>query len=78
MKEIRPEEVKEWLLHPVTKAFQAHLRQLREELKEQWALGAFSEDTEFKNAVKQAQMLGQAQLLNELLDPEEMNLQESK
>ena len=66
--EIRKEEVQEWLLHPVTKAFKTHLHNLRESLKEQWALGGFSEDTEFKNAVKQAQYLGQAELLRELLD----------
>ena len=71
MQELKKEEVEEWLLHPVTKAFKVHLTSLRESLKEQWALGAFSEDTEFKNAVKQAKYLGQCELLGELLDLDE-------
>lgn len=76
MADLKKEEVEEWLLHPVTKALQAHLISLRESLKEQWAVGAFSEDTEFKNAVKQAKYLGQCELLGELLDLDEGILNE--
>lgn len=64
------QQVLEWLQHPVTKMFRDHLKVVREDLKESWASGAFSEDTEFKNAVKQAWAVGQCKLLDELLDPE--------
>lgn len=66
--QLTEEEVKEWLLHPTTQAFKKHLTSLREQLKEQWASGSFSQDSEFKNAMQQAKYIGQCQLLEDLLD----------
>lgn len=67
---VSKEELVEWLQHPVTKAFKEHLTSIREDLKELWARGSLSEDTEFKTAVKQAWAIGQCDLLERLLDVE--------
>jgi len=67
---VSKEQLDEWLAHPVTREFSAHLARKRLELMEMWAAGVFSDDTEFKTAVKEAAAIRHCQVLNTLLDLE--------
>lgn len=58
----------EWLLHPVTQEFRKAIKGRIQELKDQWANGAFS--TESLDGTKQlnAEAIGKVQMLQDLLE----------
>lgn len=72
---VSQEQLDEWLAHPVTREFGARLRRERQKLMELWANGAFSDETEFKTAVKEAAAIRHCQVLDTLLqlDPEDFD-----
>ena len=65
-----PEELEEWLHHPVTEAFQEFLRKWRESLQSQWAAGQFQVDNPEHTAAMNAGALGQIVMINHMLDLE--------
>ena len=67
---VSKEQLDEWLAHPVTREFAARLARERTNLMEMWASGAFSDDTEFKTAVKEAAAIRHCQVLQSLLNLE--------
>lgn len=72
---VSQEQLDEWLAHPVTREFAARLKRERLKIMELWASGAFSDDTEFKTAVKEAAAIRHCQVLDTLLqlDPEDFD-----
>lgn len=64
----RPEELafKDWLEHPVTRAFQAFLGREQERLKNAWAGGAFTDMGQFGTAILNAKAIGQCETLEML------------
>jgi DNA-directed RNA polymerase specialized sigma24 family protein len=71
---VSEEDIRAWLMHPVTRAFASRLREQREEIKEMWACGTFVDDTEFKTAVKEAAAHRHCEVLKTLLELEEGDL----
>ena len=65
---VSQEQLDEWLTHPVTREFAAKLLRERQNMMEIWAAGGFSDDTEFKTAVKEAAAIRHCQVLQTLLD----------
>jgi hypothetical protein len=65
---ISQEEIQGWKNHPVTKEYFKMMKQLREELLEQWANSNFTAETSEGTAQLNAKALGKVQLLDELLD----------
>lgn len=74
---VSAEQLDEWLAHPVTREFAARLKRKRQELMEMWAAGAFSDDTEFKTAVKEAAAIQHCRVLQTLLDLEPEDFDET-
>lgn len=66
MEQVKPEEVEAWLQHPVTKAFRQSLRNWRQDLMEQWAMGQFQSEGAAATAVANGQGVAEAQLLKRL------------
>lgn len=48
----------DWLQHPVTLLLRAHLTAKREELKDRWAGGDFTNQEHFGTAMKNAEAIG--------------------
>lgn len=78
--EVIPEVVKKeewdgWLEHPVTKVFRTLLLMRREEIKEQLALGVFTDGEAVGNALLYGKAIGGAKALADLLelDPATVN-----
>ena len=67
LNEVSKEAWAEWLDHPVTKSFRTLLLKRREDLKEQWAEGAFTHPEDAGNDLAQGRAIGGAQLLADLL-----------
>lgn len=63
-----------WLDNPVTQAVRNLFSQDREEVKEQWAQGAFLRETEFQTAVEQARIFGRLEALHQFLSLEHTQL----
>lgn len=57
-----------WRLHPVTKTFLALLAQRREDLKDQWAVGAFTDQGQFGTAILNARAIGGCTVLGDILN----------
>jgi len=64
------QEFSEWLDHPVTKAYRSMLKKWKEELKEEWASGSFTDMSQFGTAILNAKAIGQCELLDRLHDTE--------
>jgi hypothetical protein len=67
---VSQEQLDEWLAHPVTRELRLKLARDRQNVMEIWAAGGFSDDTEFKTAVKEAAAIRHCQVLQTLLDLE--------
>lgn len=65
---VSKEQLDEWLAHPVTREFAKRLARERQSLMELWAAGGFTDETEFKTAVKEAAAIRHCQVLQTLLD----------
>lgn len=68
------EEWDEWRSHPTTKFFMAALRQMREDLKDAWAEGAFTDPSTAGNALAQGRAIGGAQILRDIVVLDEVSL----
>lgn len=65
-----------WKSHPVTLRLLQLLRKWQEGLKDDWATGQFTEETEFKTAVTQAKALGNLQTCKRIEDLDYDELQQ--
>lgn len=65
-----------WLVDPVTKAVFALLAVRKEELKERWASGAFTDQGQFATAIANAKAIGQCEEISFVLDLDFSQLQE--
>jgi len=74
---VSQEQLDDWLAHPVTRQFAARLRRERQAIMEKWAAGAFTDDTEFKTALKGAASVRHCQVLETLLDLEPSDFEEN-
>ena len=63
----REEEFKEWLEHPATKALHRILRGWQSDLKEQWASGAFTDQSQFGTAISNAKAIGNCEVIERTL-----------
>ena len=68
------EKYDDWLAHPVTVALNHFLRREAENLRQQWSRGNFTSDTADKTALLNANAIGQAEVVDRLLNlkPEEL------
>lgn len=64
----------DWLDHPVTLRFMAFLAQRKEDLKEQWASGAFTHVERYAAAISNAKAIGQCEELSRILELEHGDL----
>lgn len=60
-------EFSEWLKHPVTEALFATLHQRIADLKEQWASGAFTDQSQFATAIANAKAIGNCEAIEGIL-----------
>lgn len=67
-REFTKEEWAEWLQHPVTQLVRSYIRHRREILKESWASGAYTAESEFGAKFLEAGALGEAAALQGFLD----------
>ena len=58
----------EWLDHPVTKRLSKLLNVWREEAKEQWAAGAFTDQSHFATAILNAKAVGKCEMISRIQD----------
>lgn len=65
-----PEELEEWLHHPVTEAVWEFLRKWKGSLQDQWAAGQFQVDSPQETAARNAGALGQVTMINHVLELE--------
>ena len=61
-------EWQDWLDHPATKAQLRLLRKWKEEAKEQWAAGAFTDLSQYGTAILNAKAIGGCELIENVLD----------
>ena len=59
-----------WLDHPVSKAYRHLLRQWREGIKDQWALGNFTSKTMEESVILNSEAIGQVNNLERLIELE--------
>ena len=64
----------EWLQHPATRRMHSHLRRLQHDLKEQWASGAFTDQSQFGTAIQNAKAIGQLECAERVLSLEYLDL----
>jgi hypothetical protein len=67
-RELKNEEWVEWLQHPVTQLVRSYIKHRREDLKESWARGAYTAESEFGTKFLMAGALGEAAALQGFLD----------
>jgi hypothetical protein len=60
----------DWLDHPVTLKFMAFLARRKEDLKEQWASGAFTHVERYAAAIANAKAIGQCEEISRILELE--------
>lgn len=65
----------DWLDHPVTQKFMTFLAQRKEDLKEQWASGAFTHVERYATAIANAKAIGRCEELSRILELEHTDLQ---
>ena len=61
------EEFNAWMDNPQTKQFFSILSGWREELKEQWALGAYTNQEHFATAIQNAEAIGSCNTCRDIL-----------
>lgn len=64
------QEWKEWQQHPVTLSLQQVLRNWQHELKEQWASGAFTDQSQFATAISNAKAIGNCEAIDRVINLE--------
>ena len=60
-------EFNEWRDHPVTRAFLNTLRRWREDQKEVWASGAFTDQSHFGTVILNAKAIGNCEVLDRIV-----------
>lgn len=61
-------EYEDWLTHPVTKEFFQLLKAKREDIKERWAMGAFTDETLDGTKQLNAEAIGWVYMLDQILE----------
>ena len=64
------QEFKDWQDHPATKALHDLLLERRNDLKEQWASGAFTDQSQFGTAILNAKAIGNCEAVELILNLE--------
>ena len=64
---LEKEQLEAWLVEPATQAVLMALARRRDELKEEWAAGAFTRDTIEANALLNAAKIGEVNTLVDIL-----------
>ena len=67
MKLPHEQEWKEWREHPCTKALHKILRAWQSELKDQWASGAFTDQSQFATAISNAKAIGNCEAIDRVI-----------
>ena len=69
------EQVQDWLLNPVTQDLHRVLRAWVQERKEQWASGAYTDQSEFATTIMNAKAIGCCEVCESILslDHESIN-----
>lgn len=71
-------EFNEWRDNPVTKEFFATLRRWREDQKEVWASGAFTDQSQFGTVILNAKAIGNCEALDRIVGFEYVQLESEK
>lgn len=74
-KTVTETEFNEWRDHPVTGAFLNTLRRWREDQKEIWASGAFTDQSQFGTAIANAKAIGNCEALERIFGFEYVQLE---
>lgn len=69
-------EFADWMLHPVTKRLLVAAERRRENLKEQWASGSFTDVHRYGTAIVNAKAIGRVQELDWIVQLEFVDLYE--
>lgn len=70
----RKEQFREWKDHPVTQALFQHLKERREELKEDWAVGATVMPDPFQYAIQNSLLHAECEVIKLILEIEAIDL----
>jgi hypothetical protein len=62
------QEWKEWQQHPATLALRKVLGNWQSNLKEQWAAGVFTDQSQFATAISNAKAIGNCEVIGRLID----------
>lgn len=65
---MKEEEWQEWKVHPGTKEFFEHLKEVREGLREGWSRGQFTGETGDKTLQMNAEAIGRVAMIDYLID----------
>lgn len=77
-KQVSEREFQEWVDNPVTLAFFSTLLNWKEELKNHWVSGSFTDQSEFGMALLNAKAIGTCQLIDHIVNFEYDELVESE
>lgn len=58
----------DWLQHPCTQGLRAWLTGRKEQLKESWASGAFTDQSQYATAILNAKAIGACELASQVID----------
>jgi hypothetical protein len=69
------QQFKEWIQHPMTQHLRAWLRQGLEDEKDSWAAGAYTDQSQWATAIKNAEAIGRCGLAKTILELEPSQLE---
>lgn len=71
-------EFNEWLLHPTTKLLMAYLKREKDDVKERWAAGEFTDQSQFATAIVNAKAVGKCEAYSKIESIEYGDIEEQQ